>query len=46
MALALRRGGLTDPSFAGLAFDPLKGSWRVKERDISVNYMGCAVRPQ
>jgi 2-polyprenyl-6-hydroxyphenyl methylase/3-demethylubiquinone-9 3-methyltransferase len=46
MAHALRRGGLTDTSFAGLAFDPLKGSWRVEEQDISVNYMGCAVRPQ
>ena len=46
MAHALRRGGLSDTSFAGLAFDPLHGSWRVEERDISVNYMGCAVRPQ
>jgi 2-polyprenyl-6-hydroxyphenyl methylase/3-demethylubiquinone-9 3-methyltransferase len=46
MAHALRRGGLTDTSFAGLAFDPLKGNWRVEERDISVNYMCCAVRPQ
>ena len=46
MAHALRRGGLSDTSFAGLAFDPLHGSWRVKKRDISVNYMGCAIRPQ
>ena len=46
MAHALRRGGLSDTSFAGLAFDPLHGSWRVEERDISVNYMGYAVRPQ
>ncbi len=46
MAHALRRGGLADTSFAGLAFDPLKSNWRVDERDISVNYMGCAARPQ
>lgn len=46
MAAALRRGGLTEIAFAGLAFDPLKDAWRIDERDISVNYLGCAMRPQ
>ena len=45
MATALRRGGLTEIAFAGLAFDALKGTWRIDKRDISVNYLGCAVRP-
>ncbi len=45
MAAALRRGGLTDIAFAGLAFDALKDIWRIDEWDISVNYLGCAVRP-
>ena len=45
MAAALRRGGLTEIAFTGLAFDALKDTWRIDERDISVNYLGCAVRP-
>ena len=45
MAAALRRGGLTKISFSGLALDTLKGTWRIDERDISVNYIGCAMRP-
>ena len=44
MASALRRSGLTDIAFAGLAFDPLKDSWRIDDQDISVNYLGCAAR--
>lgn len=45
MAAALRRGGLTDTTFAGLAFDPIRDSWKIDEQDISVNYLGFAARP-
>ncbi len=45
IAAALRRGGLTVESFAGLAFDPLKDTWRIDDDDIAVNYLGFAVRP-
>ena len=45
MASALRRGGLTEIAFAGLAFNALKDTWQIDERDISVNYLVCAIRP-
>ena len=45
MAAALRQGGLTEITFEGLTFDALKDTWRINERDISVNYLGCAMRP-
>ncbi|MEL0110110.1 MAG: bifunctional 2-polyprenyl-6-hydroxyphenol methylase/3-demethylubiquinol 3-O-methyltransferase UbiG [Rickettsiales bacterium] len=45
IAAALRRGGLTVESFAGLAFDPLKDTWRIDGENIAVNYLGFAVRP-
>ena len=45
IAAALRRGGLTVESFAGLTFDPLKDTWRIDGEDIAVNYLGFAVRP-
>ena len=44
MASALRRGGLTEIAFAGLAFNALKDTWQIDERDISVNYLVCAIR--
>ncbi len=45
MAKVFRSGGLGEISFAGMVFDPLRDEWRIDERDISINYLGCAVRP-
>lgn len=44
LAAVIRQSGLAVEAFTGLAFDPLHDSWRVDPDDISVNYMGFAVR--
>jgi 2-polyprenyl-6-hydroxyphenyl methylase/3-demethylubiquinone-9 3-methyltransferase len=41
--LGLRRNGLAATRLAGLAYDPLTGSWAVSD-DLSVNYLLAAVR--
>jgi len=45
MASVIRRGGLTDIAFAGMVFDPFKNEWRIDERNLSVNYLARAFRP-
>ena len=44
MASALRDGGLSVETMAGLRYDPLKDGWSVDPNDISVNYMALAKR--
>ena len=43
LASALRREGIPSISFTGLVYDPLRSSWRLDERDLSVNYLACAI---
>jgi 2-polyprenyl-6-hydroxyphenyl methylase / 3-demethylubiquinone-9 3-methyltransferase len=45
LARMIRAGGLEIAGLAGLAYDPLKGSWSLG-RDLSVNYMLSASRPR
>jgi len=39
------KSGLTPVDRKGFQFNPLTWSWRVSERDLSVNYVIAAVRP-
>lgn len=44
--LALFRGaGLEPVDRKGFVFDPFDWSWRISDRDLSVNYVAAAVRP-
>jgi 2-polyprenyl-6-hydroxyphenyl methylase / 3-demethylubiquinone-9 3-methyltransferase len=40
----LRSGGLVDPSFAGIAYNPLTDVWS-RGRDLDVNYLVAAAKP-
>ena len=44
LAAGLRQAGMTVESFTGVIFNPLTGTWSLKKRDLSVNYMVVAVR--
>ena len=41
----LRGAGLEPVDRKGFVFDPLGWSWRLSDRDLSVNYVAAAVRP-
>jgi 2-polyprenyl-6-hydroxyphenyl methylase/3-demethylubiquinone-9 3-methyltransferase len=42
----LRRAGLDPVDRKGFVFNPLTWSWRISDRDLSVNYVTASVRPQ
>ena len=41
----LRGAGLTPVDRKGFVFDPLGWSWRISDRDLSVNYVTASLRP-
>ncbi len=41
----LRRAGLTPVDRRGMVFNPISWSWRLSERDLSVNYVTASQRP-
>ena len=41
----LRRAGLEPVDRTGFVFDPLRWSWRLSDRDLSVNYVTTSLRP-
>lgn len=41
----LRAAGLDPVDRKGFAFDPLDWSWRISDRDLSVNYVTASIRP-
>ena len=41
----LRGAGLEPVDRKGFVFDPIRGSWRVSDRDLSVNYVTASLRP-
>ncbi len=41
----LRRAGLTPVDRRGMVFNPISWSWRLSERDLSVNYVTASLRP-
>lgn len=45
MAAALRRAGLEIDELTGVAYNPLTDAWRLAPRDLDVNYMMLAVKP-
>lgn len=46
LAAPLRRAGLEMAEITGVAYNPLKDKWSLAPRDLDVNYMAVAVRPQ
>lgn len=46
LAGALRRAGLEVEEVVGVAYNPLTDAWRLAPRDLDVNYMMLAVRPE
>jgi 2-polyprenyl-6-hydroxyphenyl methylase/3-demethylubiquinone-9 3-methyltransferase len=42
----LRRAGLEPVDRKGFVFNPLAWSWRISDRDLSVNYVTASVRPR
>lgn len=42
MAAALRDAGMRLDELSGVVYDPLKDSWRLKQRDLGVNYIALA----
>ncbi|SDE63223.1 bifunctional 2-polyprenyl-6-hydroxyphenol methylase/3-demethylubiquinol 3-O-methyltransferase UbiG [Limimaricola pyoseonensis] len=42
----MRRAGLTPVDRKGMVFNPLGWSWRLSERDLSVNYVTASLRPE
>ncbi len=42
----LRRAGLEPVDRKGFVFNPLGWSWRISDRDLSVNYVTASVKPQ
>jgi len=45
LAAALRRAGLEIEEVTGVAYNPLTDGWRLAPRDLDVNYMMLAVKP-
>jgi len=45
LAAGLRRAGLEVEELAGVAYNPLTDAWRLAPRDLDVNYMMLAVKP-
>ena len=45
LAAALRRAGLEIEEVTGVAYNPLTDAWRLAPRDLDVNYMMLAVKP-
>ena len=45
LAAALRPAGLTIEEVTGVAYNPLTDGWRLAPRDLDVNYMMLAARP-
>jgi len=45
MAAWLRHAGMSMTEVSGLAYDPLKGSWKLAPRDLDVNYIAVAEKP-
>ena len=43
---AVERAGLDPVDRKGFVFNPLSWSWSISPRDLSVNYVTAAVRPQ
>ncbi|MXU64757.1 bifunctional 2-polyprenyl-6-hydroxyphenol methylase/3-demethylubiquinol 3-O-methyltransferase UbiG [Oceanomicrobium pacificus] len=41
----LRRAGLTPEDRTGFVFNPISWSWRLSDRDLSVNYVTASTRP-
>lgn len=41
----LRRAGLDPVDRKGFVFNPLTWSWRISDRDLSVNYVTTSLRP-
>jgi 2-polyprenyl-6-hydroxyphenyl methylase / 3-demethylubiquinone-9 3-methyltransferase len=46
LAAALRRAGLEVAEMTGVAYNPLNDGWRLAPRDLDVNYMMLAEKPQ
>lgn len=46
LAAPLRRAGLQMNEITGVAYNPLKDKWSLAPRDLDVNYMAVAVKPQ
>ncbi|MCB1337481.1 MAG: bifunctional 2-polyprenyl-6-hydroxyphenol methylase/3-demethylubiquinol 3-O-methyltransferase UbiG [Maritimibacter sp.] len=42
----LTRAGLTVTDKSGFVFNPISWSWSISERDLSVNYVTAAIRPE
>lgn len=45
MAAWLRRAGMEMREISGVAYDPLKGAWKLAPRDLDVNYIVVAEKP-
>jgi 2-polyprenyl-6-hydroxyphenyl methylase/3-demethylubiquinone-9 3-methyltransferase len=41
----IRRAGLDPVDRKGFVFNPLAWSWRVSDRDLSVNYVTASIKP-
>lgn len=46
LARLLRRNGFQVGSLAGMLYNPLSGEWSLSERDLSINYLLWAIRPE
>ena len=46
LAAALRRAGLEVEELCGMAYNPLTDGWRLAPRDLDVNYLMLAVKPE
>ena len=46
LAAGLRAGGLDMVELTGVAYNPLCDRWRLAPRDLDVNYMAFAARPE
>jgi 2-polyprenyl-6-hydroxyphenyl methylase/3-demethylubiquinone-9 3-methyltransferase len=46
LAAALRRNGMQLAELTGVRYDPLADRWHLAPRDLDVNYMAFAVKPQ
>ncbi|WP_340116975.1 bifunctional 2-polyprenyl-6-hydroxyphenol methylase/3-demethylubiquinol 3-O-methyltransferase UbiG [Pelagibius sp. 7325] len=46
LAAALRRAGLNVEEVCGMAYNPLTDGWRLAPRDLDVNYMMLALKPE
>ncbi|MGE4219665.1 MAG: bifunctional 2-polyprenyl-6-hydroxyphenol methylase/3-demethylubiquinol 3-O-methyltransferase UbiG [Alphaproteobacteria bacterium] len=45
LAAGLRLGGMTLQELAGIVYDPIGDRWRLDPRDLDVNYMALAAKP-